>query len=273
MKYKKIPFHRVKSVFYAVLFFLPAQNIFAQGTEHAWLFGAGRANVLDTYLSPLEYTGPTLGVFHRAERTARWGKKRVTFQHTFSLNGSWLTSPTEDATEWDGNLTGGFGWLYNWRPLPGLRLAAGGLAEAATGFTYNTRNGNNPAQGRLSLALAASGVADYAFRIRRYPMSVRAQVDFPLIGGMFTPNYGQSYYEIFSLGHTNRNVRLTHPFNAPSLRTALTMNFAVGRATLSVGWLADVRQSHINHLKRHLWNNQFVVGYVRRLQLLPPSRP
>ena len=43
---------------------------------HSTLFGAGWANVLDTYLSPLSYTGISHGTFHRSERPAHFGEGR-----------------------------------------------------------------------------------------------------------------------------------------------------------------------------------------------------
>lgn len=268
----------MKKTFLLILFsllcaWLPAvRPDSAACVEHVWLYGVGRANVLDTYLSPMEYTGTSLGFVRRTERLARWGRGRVTVQGLFTGNVAGLSSPTDDGKEWDGQFSASFGWLCNWRPHPSLRLAAGGLAGMSTGFTYNTRNGNNPAQGRLSAELAASGLADYAFRVAGRPFSARLQLDIPLLGGMFTPAYGQSYYEIFSLGHYDHNVRLTHPFNAPSFRMLLTLNVPLGRATLSAGYHCDVRQSDVNFLKRHIWNNQFVIGYVRYVRLLPNPR-
>lgn len=237
-------------------------------TTHQWLFGAGRLNALDTYLSPLAYTGPAVAVLHRSERSARWGRNRVTVTGLFSARGAYLHSPTDDGKEWEGNLSAAGGWHYNVRPATGLRLGIGGLLEAATGFTYNTRNGNNPAQGRLEADIALSGVAQYDFALLRRRFSLLAQIDVPLAGLMFTPDYGQSYYEIFSLGHRGHNVCATWPFNAPSARLLTTLSARVAGATLSVGYAGDVRQSHVNHLKRHAWHHQFVVGYVRRLVLL-----
>lgn len=237
-------------------------------TEHLWLYGVGHTNVLDTYLSPLEYTGPSLAFIHRTERRARWGGGKVTVQGLYSADMAVLSSPTDDADEWDGNFSAAFGWHYNWRPVPSLRLAAGAMLEGALGFTYNLRNGNNPAQGRLGMQLMASSIAEYAFRIRRQRFSSRLQVDFPLMGGMFSPNYGQSYYEIFSLGHYDHNVCLTHPFNAPSAHMLLTLQVPLGRrAMISAGYDCNIRQSHVNHLKHHHWSHRFVIGYVRRLSI------
>lgn len=255
------------------LMVLPLQLLAAKAdsvgtTEHQWLYGVGYTNALDTYLSPLEYTGPSFGLLHRTERCARWGKGRVSVQGLYGGNLSVLSSPTEDADEWDGNFSAAFGWHYNWHPVPALRLAAGAMLEGALGFTYNLRNGNNPAQGRVGMQLLASGIAEYAFRIGRRNLSSRLQMDFPLAGAMFSPNYGQSYYEIFSLGHYDHNICFTHPFNAPSAHVLFTLQVPMGRrAVLSVGYDADIRQSHVNHLKRHHWSHRFVIGYVRRISI------
>ena len=97
------------------LMVLPLQLLAAKAdsvgtTEHQWLYGVGYTNALDTYLSPLEYTGPSFGLLHRTERCARWGKGRVSVQGLYGGNLSVLSSPTEDADEWDGNLTAAFGW-------------------------------------------------------------------------------------------------------------------------------------------------------------------
>ncbi|MGG6550492.1 UNVERIFIED_CONTAM: DUF3316 domain-containing protein, partial [Prevotella sp. 15_C9] len=75
----------------------------------------------------------------------------------------------------------------------------GGI-DAGMGFLYNTRNGNNPEQAYLGLNLAPRLSADYAFRIRSHPFQIRYEAQVPLVGVMFSPNYGQSYYEIFSRG-------------------------------------------------------------------------
>lgn len=255
------------------LIVLPLQLLAAKAdsvltTEHMWLYGVGHSNVLDTYLSPLEYTGPTATILHRTERRARWGKGKVSVQGLYGGNLSVLSSPTQDADEWDGNFSAAFGWHYNWHPVPSLRLAAGAMLEGAIGFTYHLRNGNNPAQGRVGAQFLASGIAEYAFRIARRRLTSRLQLDLPLMGAMFSPNYGQSYYEIFSLGHYNRNVCLTHPFNAPSAHLLLTLQVPLGRrAVISAGYDCNIRQSHVNHLKHHHWSHRFVIGYVRRLSI------
>lgn len=237
-------------------------------TSSIWLWGAGRANVLDTYLSPLEYTGPEISTLHSAERLAHWGKGNVTTYSVYTGHAACLNSPTDDGKEWDAELTAAAGWHYNWRASPHWRLAAGGLAELSGGFTYNTRGSNNPAQGRLGLSIAASGLAEYSFPFFKKCATVRLQAEAQLAGLQFSPEYGQSYYEIFSLGHSSGVVHLTQPGNCPTARFQALVTLPVLGARVTLGYLGDIRQSELGGLKRHAWRNTFMIGYTRRLRIV-----
>lgn len=236
--------------------------------EHSWLFGVGRTHVLDTYLSPQDYVGPGISVSHRTERKAHFGHGRVTVVAHYQLDAAHLSSPSGNGHEWDANLLLGVGWVWNkksaHRPL---RLAFGPLIEWGTGGTYNTRNENNPAQGRLFMDVATSGLAEYAFRVGRQQWQVRAEVAVPLVGLAFSPAYGQSYYEIFVQGHRDHNCVFSHIANAPSLRLLTSLSLPLRHSQLTLGYGANVRQSHFHHIKTHHWQNLFVIGYTRRLQL------
>jgi len=237
-------------------------------TLRTQLFGAGRANVLDTYLSPYEYAGPSVQFLHLSERLAHWGGGHVTVEGIFQADAAYMHRAAGGGHDtWHGTLGAAVGWHYNWRPAPSWRLAVGGLAELSAGFTYITRGGNNPAQGRAVFDCALSAVAARDFRLWGRTLTARAQLDLPLAGAMFSPDYGQSYYEIFSLGHYSRNVRFVYPGNAPSARLMATLHVPLGRSVVALGYVGDVRQSHVNHLKYHAWSHRFMVGYVRRIRL------
>lgn len=236
--------------------------------RHEQLFGIGCVNVLDTYLSPVEYTGVSVGLLHRSERLARWGKGRVSVQATYAGSAALPRSTADRDKAMDARASAAVAWHYHFRPLPaGMQWAVGGMAELETGFTYLMRGGNNPAQGRLATHFGLSVLMVQPLRVRNRRWEARAQVDLPLISARFTPNYGQSYYEIFSLGHYDRNVRVTTPVQAPSAHLTATLTLPLFGARLSVGYEAGIRQYEVNHLKRHSWNHHFLIGYVRQLRL------
>lgn len=228
----------------------------------------GHANVLDTYLSPITHAGPAVGILHRAERLARWGAGKVSVQGFYSGNVGLLESVADRGRAYSGDLTAAVAWHYNFHLLSKTRLAVGGMGEVDLGFTYLTRGGNNPAQGRAGVNLGLSLIAEQPFHLWGREWSASAQLDLPLVGARFTPNYGQSYYEIFSLGNYNKNIQFTHPINAPSARLFTQISIPLGRAKLSLGYWGDIRQSELHHLKRHSWNHYFTIGYVRHLAIL-----
>lgn len=99
-------------------------------------------------------------------------------------------------------------------------------------------------------------------------MVVRYQANLPFMGVMFSPEYGQSYYEIFSLGHGGRNVLFTSFHNAPSLRQMLTLDFPVGKTIMRAGYLCDIQQAKVNNLKSHFYSHNFMIGFVRNFHMI-----
>ncbi len=244
---------------------LPQRN---RTVERQWLWGAGWTSVLDTYLSSLTYKGTDFALYNRTERLARWGKGKVTVAGLYNGHMAYVASPTDDGKMLDAELSASGGWHYNWRPASHWRLALGGLAELAGGFTYATRNTNNPAQARLGASLWASGIAEYSFRFFGKNATARMQLDAQFIGMQFAPEYGQSYYEIFSLGHSGGTLHFTQMGNCPTYRAQAMVNLPVKRANVTLGYVADIRQSKLGGLKRHAWRNTFMIGYTRRLTRL-----
>lgn len=237
-------------------------------TMRSNMIGVGGVNRLETYLSPFEYKGTELRFMHESMRLTRMWRGNVSVQQFFEGNISFSHSPTRDARYLAGDFEWRIGWHYNFVPAAGLRLLAGVQTGASAGGVYNSRNGNNPAQAKLSADIAASAMAIYRLNLMGRLFAVRWQMDVPLGGLMFSPAYGQSYYEIFSLGQRDHNVCPTWIGNAPTFRSLLTLDAPLGGGTLRLGWRCDVRQSHVNHLKSHAWSNLFMIGYVKHFRLV-----
>ena len=108
----------------------------------------------------------------------------------------------------------------------------------------------------------------WKFRLKNYPMTLRYQANLPLLGAMFSPEFSESYYEIFSLGNGGRNVAFTSLHNNPSLRQLLTLDFPIRNTVMRVGYICDLQQAKVNHLKSHTYSHDFMIGIVRHLYLM-----
>lgn len=229
---------------------------------HSYVLGIGSSHQLDTYLSHLNYTGYQVSLLRETLRTTRLAGGRVSFQTLWQGTFSHTTNISGTATDWGGHLGYDALWHYNWTPLPGLRLMAGGAVGADGGFLYNSRGGNNPAQGRFNVDLSASVMAVYRFRLLGADMGLRYQANMPVAGVLFSPQFGQSYYEIGE-GHLNGNVCFSHPGNAFCLWQQLTLDIPLTRHfVLRAGYLCDIRQSHVHRIKMHDRSHSFMLGFV-----------
>ncbi len=233
------------------------------------MIGLGGTNTLDTYLSEEHFTGPGVTFLSSVERQ-RPGKLWSTIiEHEANLSSGNDRADKRNVLEGAYNLY--WGRLRQWTFLDGrLRLQAGGVANASLGFIYNTSNGNNPAQARLHMNVMPTGVASYGFTLFKKQFLARYELCLPLVGIQFSPNYGQSYYEIFSRGNYDHNVVFTTFVSAPEWRNLLTLDAQVSRSTtLRIGYLGNIQQSKVNNLRQHIWTHRFIIGITKRFSIIP----
>lgn len=236
-------------------------------TTAIYMIGAGPTEILDTYLSHEHFSGTGLTFLAETERKRQGSRWSTVMRHQADMAITDNRGGTAD--EMAGTYSFAAGCRYGWS-LSGdrLRLQAGGIVCAEAGFIYNTVNGNNPAQARLSIGIMPSGTATYRFRLWNRNMTARYGLDLPLAGIMFSPNYGQSYYEIFSRGDYDHNIVPTTFVSAPNFRQMLTLDVGIGRkTTLRVGYLGDYRQAKVNNIRSHIYSHRFMIGVARSFKL------
>ena len=241
-----------------------------QATRHVMrsvMIGAGHNNTFETYLSPLEYEGPEVRFAYETMRMTRLMNGNVSAQNLFQLHASYTENISQTNHTYGGLVNWSYALHYQFRPAKGLKILFGPMLDLNAGVVYNRRNSNNPAQAKAYGGLGASGMLIYRFRIKNYPLTVRWQANLPLLGVMFSPEFGESYYEIFSLGNGGRNVVFTSLHNNPSLRQLLTLDFPVGNTVMRVGYVCDLQQAKVNNLKSHTYSHDFMIGVVRNLYL------
>jgi len=232
--------------------------------------------MLDTYLSSEEYTGTELRLVARSETML---KKHPRWQRLTTHQGNLQTAEprSHDNNTLAALYSFSYGMRHAWQTKTscGLTFYAGAQAELGIGFNYNTRNGNNPAQARAYLNLGPSVGAKLLFgnplallfhkfqNARKWTLRYDAYA--PLLGAMFSPNYGQSYYEIFSCGNYDHNIVFTTPFCAPSVRHQVVVDVPMRKGAFRFGYLGDCQQAEVNNLKYHTYSHLLLLGYVRYL--------
>lgn len=218
---------------------------------------------LDTYLSKHSHKGFGLNYSHEAFRDARAGNCRWKYQRLFNATVGYATRGS--SLQYTALVSHSWGGYHPFKVAKGLTLLAGAQIQLEGGALYNPTGGNSPVAAKLRTALAASGMAIYHFPVRRSEWIARYQLDIPLVGAMFAPEFGQSYYEIFGLGHASNVVAFTHPGNNPSWRHMLSLDIPLKATTLRISYIADLYQSRINDIDCHIYRNTFSIGFARTI--------
>ena len=241
-----------------------------KATERRNMLIIGTANSLDTYLSPLTYRGTEL----RFTSQTVHNRKERNWTHTLThgLRLARETMRTNDGVR----LEGGYDLSCSWqRKIVNrtvgywgrLMVTAGAGVDATVGFRYNAQNSNNPAQAEAAVCFTPAMAADWRFflvspkRGRRRALGLRYEAAVPLVGMMFSPAFGQSYYEIFSRGNYDHNLCTIWVGNAPSLRQRLLFNFKLLKRHFFIGYEGDYRQARVNDIKYHRYTNAAVLGW------------
>lgn len=233
-------------------------------THHSSQIGIGWYSIRDTYLSPFEYKGKGVRILDERSRMRKQLKGRLSTQQLINIDFSDTDNPAETASNYTFMLDYSYGGYYHFKPLPQLRLLTGVQTDLHIGAIYNTRNGNNPVSAKAGAHLNLSGIADYRFRIGKQALSVRYQADLPFIGCMFSPRYGQSYYEI-SLGNHDGLANFTHWGNYFVLRNYLSAEIPLKPFTLKLTYLNSLYQTNVHSLKTQIKSNYLMIGFVREI--------
>ncbi len=235
----------------------------APQTDVASMIAVGGVNQLDTYLSQEKYRGTEFRFISEVTRTSRKHPLTYMLMH----DGAIATTHNRalNANELSGHYDFAYALMRRWTLADGrLQLNAGGMVNAFLGFCYNTRNSssNNPAQAYASLDLGPQIMARYTFSLwhKTFHLSYTARV--PFVGMGFSPNYGQSYYEIFQRGNSDHNV-VFRSIATPQLRQQLALDVPVSsRVAIRIGYLGDYRQATPNNLKQHSYTHAGEIGVV-----------
>jgi hypothetical protein len=220
------------------------------------LFGVGKAFLNDSYLSPLRYDGSSMSLMHDRIRGTSLFNGNLLLQQQFLIQIATTKNPTASASEYYGNLDYRLTGFYPLYAASGLRIFGGGGWEASLGGIYNVRNSNNPGSLKVSTNLNLSAMAFYNWKI----LTFRWQLDTPFAGIFFSPEYGHSYYEIFSLGNNKGTLHFGSFHNQRALRNYFSVDVPVYNITLRAAYLGNYYNTNVNKLVTRIDSHQFMIG-------------
>ena len=245
--------------FLYLLFSFTALSAGGQEAQSVLMLDAGYASVHDSYLTPITYDGVDLALSVEAVRPVRQGQ--WLWQLNVGANYNFVENPSKnnDLHKLMGDIA--FDMQRCWKGVfnPKLNLSAGPMAQLRAGIVYDEVNSNNPVTVRAHANVGATGMAWFNTRLGRKPITLRYQLQLPVAGVFFAPEYDESYYEIY-LGNHKNLAHLGWWGNRLDMTNYLGADLKMGKTTLRLGYRNRLEHWTVNHLHVHDVSHSLVLG-------------
>jgi len=215
------------SIFFLISSFLYAQTDNGQKyllTTKTNTLGLTTLNLIDPYLSPLPYSGIGFSYNHESRRFLSLQNTHVSMQSKSNVVAGLAMNPAFTAFMTYLGLNYGWGMQYHFRPLQGLQVRVGSIWDMDFGFKSVLRNVNNPVNIDIATNLNLTGVAIYDIATRNKLLKLRLDVSTPVLGCMFVPRGGASYYELFELGNLAGTTHFSSLYNKRGMHGILSVD-------------------------------------------------
>lgn len=206
-----------------------------------WSVTAGETRLYEPTLSPQQYKGWSLGF--RGEHYNLYPKSNSVgwnFRDKFHYGN--LINASSSARMHYGSVDFTYGSHYIFRPLKNFDIRLGGAVQLFGDIKYLSRNVNNIASGNVSFNFLATLAFSYDAQLTPdFRLGASYNIESPLIGCRFAPNYGESYYEIYlRLPDLSKNVTFTSLHNHQAVAGNLRLNLVFkNKVVLFLGFTHD----------------------------------
>lgn len=191
--------------------------------------------LIDSYLSPLTYVGNTINYLHT--ETKFLTKQNDKISQTDRIEGSVGVLENSSNTSYITYAGFKYNWgvHYHFKEINGFRFFAGANIGGQYAMKLNTRNINNPYNMDLATDLNLSGLAKYNLQLPKFNLTITYQLEFPVMGCMFVPEMGASYYEIADLGVLSNAFHFTSLHNRFGYQSVLNFEIPFKYSTWTIG--------------------------------------
>lgn len=238
-----------------------------------WQIGAGSTYIYDDYLSPISYKGFSLrvstesfkpfGKFSNQDDCKWYDQYSMHILPTFIVtrSGSDLYHLQADFK----NTT-----FYRFFKSPEWSLYTGGFIALRGGGRLVRQTRNNPGSADMMIDIGVSFMAGYHFNLWGKTMNARYLGNLALAGLAFTPEYAQTYYEVFYLGNYGNTLKFTSPYNKQQWMQQVSLDIPLSgkKSSLRLSYWNEGRLSFMNNINTRVLSDQFTVGYIRYFKVL-----
>lgn len=219
----------------------------------------GGGSLLDTYLSPIKYSGVSLSLSGEWYKNVAWADSTLLMQFNGAISSVIAQNPTKNKNMYEAGLDFEWGLRKEWHPLRNLTLRGGAGIGLDVGVIYKPTNNNNPATAKADVNLLLGGMACYNTHIGRLPISIFDEVRLPSLSIFFSQQYAETYYEIY-LGNHSGLVHAGWWGNNFCIDNLCAMDMKLSKYSLSVGYRFKVRSSYVCDINTQIVTHAAVIG-------------
>ena len=268
-------FRRVTAVLFCLFGFY--QTAFCQEADpirpvtSAYMFNIGGAKLINTYLTPIKYSGLDFGFAYERMQAMKFDPEKWVMRLTASIDMNKTDNPVRNADMW--RLVGDVSWgmTRRWQLPYDIVVAAGGSTGLDLGCIYNARNGNNPVAVEAAWTVNATGYVTWKTKILNLPVTLKYQPTVPLAGVFFSPDYGELFYEIY-LGNHSGLAHFAWWGDYFRMDNLLTAGLHFGSTALRVGFRSDLLSTKVNHIVTRVVTYSAVIGVSGEWMSLNPYK-
>ena len=233
-----------KLLLIGVVLCLPVLMTAQEGVEHDNILEVkvGTGYQLDTYLSPMGYSGRQYGIgnewwqpFREDTRLGKTGRL-AHWAHVGRLDIFFIDYINSGRSNiyWGIQTAGGWGAFYEWRWIDErLRVHLGPYLEASFTVREQANNVNKIVSFDVAIDAMAMGGVSWSFYGKKTSYRLNYLIRTNLIGFDFLPEYWQSYYEIYE--GVSGQPRCSGPWNHNTVKHELALDMQFPHSTWRVG--------------------------------------
>lgn len=251
---------------------LMAINVASQCLNR-WQIGVGELRSTDKVLSDQQYRGVSVAL--RALHIGNYKKSNSQIFWSFidDIKYSSMRNSSKTARMHYVSVKLDFGTHYVFELGRGFKLSTGGLIDAFGAMKYVPRNVNNVVSADVQVGLRAVITTHYLYKINeRFSIGCHYGLTSPVIGCFFSPEFGESYYEIWQnmSNSLSRDIHFSSFHNRQGVSGELDFDMIFKSGVLTLGfrhenewWQASGNSFSISDIKG-------IIGFALRLSSINP---